>query len=51
MYKELDGKGLPGLSREARFDGAEALADIEILKYYNQPLTAEQEALYKKYMG
>ena len=50
MYKELDGKGLPGLSDTARFDGAEALADIEILRSKGIALTEEQQALYNTYM-
>lgn len=50
LYQELKGKGLDGISEIARNDGAECLAELEVLRFRGTRVTNEAAAFYKKYM-
>ena len=50
LYQELEGKGLDGISEIARNDGAECLAELEVLRFRGTRVTNEAAAFYKKYM-
>ncbi|MCQ4638643.1 hypothetical protein NE619_18105, partial [Anaerovorax odorimutans] len=50
LYKELEGKGIGSISRLAKLDGAEALAEIEVLLSRGDYISDEAEALYNKYI-
>jgi len=51
MYKELGSKGILGISEIALEDGAEAIAEIEILIKRGTTLSEEAERLYISYIG
>lgn len=51
LYKELKNAGLPGVSDIALADGAECLAELEVLRHRGTKVSDELAAFYKKYMG
>ena len=51
LYQELRGAGLPGVSDIALADGAECLAELEVLRHRGTKVSDELAAFYKKYMG
>lgn len=51
LYKELKTKGLPGVSTIALEDGAECLAELEVMRYRKVKVSKELMDFYKKYMG
>ena len=51
LYAELREQGIAGISIIAHDDGAEALAEIEILIHRGEKLSSDAETLYEKYMG
>lgn len=51
LYHELRGAGLPGVSDIALADGAECLAELEVLRHRGTKVSDELAAFYKKYMG
>ena len=50
LYSELADKGLDGISKIAKTDGVEAIAEIEVLLSRGQSLSGEAKVLYDKYM-
>ena len=50
LYKELADKGIKEISAIAAEDGAEAIAEIEILLHRGEPLSEEAERLYSTYV-
>lgn len=51
LYQELKDAGLPGVSDIALADGAECLAELEVLRHRGTKVSDELAAFYKKYMG
>ena len=50
FYKKLAGKGVSGISKIASKDGAEALAEIEVLKSRGTKLSDEAKSFYNEHM-
>lgn len=50
LYKELKGQGVKGISKTATNDGAESIAEIEVLIYRGDAVVPEGMKLYRKYM-
>lgn len=50
LYKELEDKGIGGISRIAKSDGAEAIAEIEVLLSRGENISEAARALYDKYV-
>lgn len=50
FYKKLAGKGVSGISKIASQDGAEALAEIEVLKSRGTKLSDEAKSFYNEHM-
>lgn len=50
MYKKLSEDTVMGISRIADEDGAEAIAEIEVLLTRNEIVSDEAMTLYNKYM-
>ena len=51
LYEEIADQGVLGISEIAAIDGAEAIAEIEILISRGEKLSKEAASLYKKYIG
>ena len=51
FYQELKNQGKPGVSDIALSDGAELLAELEILRHRKTPVSKELSDFYEKYMG
>ena len=51
LYDELGKIHLDGVSKIARDDGAECLAELEVLRSREAPVSKELGELYNKYMG
>lgn len=51
LYQELKDKGMSGVSKIATKDGAECLAELEILRYRKTKVSKELSDFYEKYMG
>ena len=51
LYAELSSKGIDGISPLAFEDGAEALAEIEVLLNRGDDISQEAMDLYEKYIG
>ena len=51
LYQELKNQGKPGVSDIALSDGAELLAELEILRHRKTPVSKELSDFYEKYMG
>lgn len=51
LYDELKDKGLPGVSEIALKDGAECLAELEVLRHRGTIVSTPLAEFYKKYMG
>ena len=51
LYQELKNQGKPGVSDIALSDGAELLAELEILRHRKTPVLKELSDFYEKYMG
>ena len=51
LYQELKDKGKTGVSMIARDDGAECLAELEVLRYRGTKVSKELSEFYEKYMG
>jgi SPP1 gp7 family putative phage head morphogenesis protein len=51
VYAELSGKGIEGISPLAFEDGAEALAEIEVLLNRGNDISQEARDLYEQYIG
>lgn len=51
LYKELKSAGLPGVSDIALADGAECLAELEVLRHRGTKVSQELADFYRKYMG
>lgn len=51
LYGELKNAGLPGVSKIALDDGAECLAELEVLRHRGVKVSKTLAAFYKKYMG
>ena len=51
LYDELGKIHLDGVSKIARDDGAECLAELEVLRSRETPVSRELEEFYNKYMG
>ena len=51
IYEELSNIHIEGISNTAYTDGAEALAEIEVLLYRGEKVSAEAMAFYNKYMN
>lgn len=51
LYAKLKNEGLPGISSIALADGAECLAELEVLRSRGASVSDEAAAFYKKYMG
>lgn len=51
LYIELEKLGQPGISEIALNDGAECLAELEILRHRGENVSRELKEFYKKYMG
>ena len=51
LYEELSNIHMEGISNTAYTDGAEALAEIEVLLYRGEKVSAEAMAFYNKYMN
>lgn len=50
LYNELKNKGLAGLSLIAEKDGAEAIAEIEVLLRRGEKISDDAKSLYEKHM-
>lgn len=50
LYDELSGIHIDGISKIAYNDGAECLAELEVLKHRGVDVSSEAKAFYKKYM-
>ena len=51
LYQQLKTAGLPGVSDIALADGAECLAELEVLRNRGTKVSQELAAFYRKYMG
>ena len=51
LYRKLKDKGIAGISAIALQDGAECLAELEVLRYRGIEVSQEASEFYKKYMG
>ena len=51
LYQQLKAAGLPGVSDIALADGAECLAELEVLRTRGTKVSQELAAFYRKYMG
>ena len=51
LYDELKDVHIDGISETAYYDGAEAIAEIEILLARGEQISEEAKAFYDKYMG
>lgn len=51
LYQKLKNAGLPGVSDIALADGAECLAELEVLRSRGEKVSKELADFYKKYMG
>lgn len=51
LYEELEKIHYEGVSRIACDDGAECLAELEVLRSRNTSVSDELAMFYKKYMG
>ena len=51
LYKELKNKGIAGVSDIALKDGAECLAELEVLRSRKVSVSKELSDFYEKYMG
>ena len=51
LYEELKDKGIEGIGKLAKSDGAEALAEIEVLLSRGSQIPDEAKKLYDKYIG
>jgi SPP1 gp7 family putative phage head morphogenesis protein len=51
MNKEIKDKGVDGISPIAKADGAECIAEVEVLLYRNADVPKEALELYNKYVG
>ena len=51
LYAELSSKGIDGISPLAFEDGAEALAEIEVLLNRGDDISQEAMDLYEQYIG
>lgn len=51
FYQELKNQGKPGVSDIALSDGAELLAELEILRHRKTPVSKELSDFYEKYTG
>ena len=51
LYEELSNKGVDGISKIAKNDGAEAIAEIEVLLYRGEEVSAEAKDLYDRFIG
>ena len=50
LYEELKSKGVPGVSIIAEKDGAEVIAEVEVLLKRGETIPQEALELYKRYM-
>lgn len=51
LYSNLQSNGMPGVSDIALKDGAECLAELEVLRYRKITVSKELADFYEKYMG
>ena len=51
LYNELKNIHITGISPVAYSDGAECIAEIEVLLYRNEEVPQEAKSLYDKYVG
>ena len=51
FYSNLKGMGMAGISQIALEDGAECLAELEVLRYRKEKVSKELSDFYEKYMG
>lgn len=50
MNDTLSGRGVDGISAIASLDGAECIAEVEVLLFRGEPVPDEAMALYNKYV-